>query len=328
MPRVLFINSTEFDYIQDLTYKGLVKVLGLQNVVDYPWSMHFHIKRRVYPRNLGYVSGSVTSIFKSMTFSMNEFDLVIVASAKPKCFETYLHIIKKIPSSMPVIFLDGGDFSDIGGDFIRLNCHALFKNAIAIRPFDKIFKREYLVNTQYPDNVYPFPFSFDFDNFDFNKKYPLKYDVSFWAVESDPIRTKVLELLEDKFDCKMNGSIRNQSYRKYKRKGYSYLNELKSCKIILNFRGSGWDTLRYWETTGIGRFMISQRPMIEIQDNFDDRKEIVFCRDDLSDLIDLCKYYLENEEERENIAKNAFEKAKNNHSYIHRAKYLLEKVFQ
>lgn len=327
--KVLFINSNKPDYLQDLTYKGLVKVLGLSNVVDYPWNIHFHIKRQVYPMNLGYVPGSVKSIFKTIALSPNKFDLVIVASAKPGCFKTYLQIIKKISSSTPVIFLDGGDFSDVGGDLIRLGGYDLFKNALAIRSFDKIFKREYVTNIQYPDNVYPFPFSFDFDRFDFsNIRLQLKYDVSFWAVESDPIRTKALEILEDKFDCKLNGTIRSQSFKKYQRKGEAYLNELKACKIILNFKGTGWDTMRYWESTGIGRFMISQRPKIVIPDNFRDGKEIVFCKDDLSDLIDLCKYYLQNEEERETIAMNALEMAKARHSYIHRAEYLLEKVFQ
>lgn len=93
--------------------------------------------------------------------------------------------------------------------------------------------------------------------------------------------------------------------KEYTRKGLRYLEELKSCKIVLNFRGVGWDTLRYWETPAIGRFMITQRPRIVIPDNFRDGKEIVFCKDDLSDMIDLCQHYLENDEERETIARDA-----------------------
>ncbi|MBF8251225.1 MAG: hypothetical protein HW382_853, partial [Deltaproteobacteria bacterium] len=34
-PRILFINSDEPDYLQDLTYSGLMKVLGAEDVVDY-----------------------------------------------------------------------------------------------------------------------------------------------------------------------------------------------------------------------------------------------------------------------------------------------------
>ncbi|MBM2839164.1 MAG: glycosyltransferase family 1 protein [Deltaproteobacteria bacterium] len=324
-PRILFINSDEPDYLHDLTYSGLMKVLGAEDVVDYPWNPHYHIKHRTYPRNLGYTPNS---LFKSLAskFSSKEYDAVIVASAKPECFVEYLKVSKDIPSSTPVIFIDGGDFSYIGGDLTRLKAPHLYKEAVSKRPFDLIFKREYLVDGDYPANVIPFPFSFNFNIKDIPIPNSLKYDVSFWAVESDPIRTAALTLLEDKFDCRENGTVHNQVFKKYKRKGLRYLEELKSCKIVLNFRGVGWDTLRYWEAPAIGRFMISQKPKIVIPDNFRDGKEIVFCKDDLSDLIDLCEFYLKNEELRETIARNAFELAKTSHSDVARAKYLLMKI--
>lgn len=328
MPKLLFINSKESDYLQDLTYSGLVKVLGAENVVDYPWNPYYHIKyRRVYPRNLGYAPNSLFSSLSSR-FSSSDFDAVLVGSTKPKCFQSYLRIMSRIPVSTPVIFIDGGDYSNIGGDMERLNALHLYDEAVAKRPFDLIFKREYLQNIDYPDNIMPLPFSFNFDSFKPKlSKDSFKYDVSFWGVESDPVRTKALDLLQDRFDCRDNGTVRNQVFKKYKRKGLRYLEELGSCKIVLNFRGGGWDTLRYWEAPAVGRFMISQRPGIVIPDNFRDGKEIVFCRDDLSDLIDLCTYYLENDSEREIIAKNAFELARRHHSDEARAKYLLGKVF-
>lgn len=328
MPEILFINSKESDYLQDLTYSGLVKVLGVENVVDYPWNPNYHIKRRSYPRNLGYTPNS---LFKSLAskFSSKDYSAVIVASAKPECFVEYLKISKNIPSSTPAIFIDGGDFSDIGGDLTRLKSPHLYKEAVSKRQFDLIFKREYLADTEYPANVVPFPFSFNFEIIRHNSfSNSLKYDVSFWAVESDPIRTAALTLLEDKFDCRENGTVRNQVFNKYKRKGLKYLEELKSCKIVLNFRGVGWDTLRYWETPAIGSFMISQRPKIVIPDNFRDGEEVVFCKDDLSDLIDLCEFYLKNEKVRETIAGNALALARACHSDVARARHLLGTIFK
>lgn len=41
--KVLFINSRSADYVQDLTYSGLVKLLGLKNVVDYRWNQKYHV---------------------------------------------------------------------------------------------------------------------------------------------------------------------------------------------------------------------------------------------------------------------------------------------
>jgi spore maturation protein CgeB len=115
-------------------------------------------------------------------------------------------------------------------------------------------------------------------------------------------------------------------FRKYARKGEKYLQELQRCKIVLNFRGVGWDTLRYWETPAVGRFMISQKPGIVIPDNFVDGTEIIFCKDDLSDLIELCEYYLQRDVERESIADNARKAARERHSDVSRAQYFLQKI--
>lgn len=327
MPKILFINSQDVDYLQDLTYSGLVKVLGRERVVDYPWNPRYHIKYHSYPLNLGY---RPSSIFSSLVYryTIKEYDAVIIGSAKPKCFFAYLKISQKLPLSTPVIFIDGGDFSDIGGDLTRLKSPYLYAQTVAIRPFDFIFKREYLIDADYPSKVIPFPFSFNFDLLESNlSPVGFKYEVSFWAVESHPIRNKVLTLLEKRFDCRQNGTVHNQIFKRYNRKGVKYLQELKSCQIVLSFRGVGWDTLRYWEIPALGRFMISQQPRIIIPDNFRQGKEVVFCKDDLSDLIDLCDYYLKNESEREVMAKNALFLAKTYHSDVARANYLLGKIF-
>jgi len=93
---------------------------------------------------------------------------------------------------------------------------------------------------------------------------------------------------------------------------------------VLNFPGAGWDTLRYWEVPALGRFMISQKPRIAIPHNFKEGQEVVFCRDDLSDLIELCQYYLDHPQEREAIARAAEAKAREKHSDEARAKYIME----
>ena len=115
----------------------------------------------------------------------------------------------------------------------------------------------------------------------------------------------------------------NQQFKKYARKGKFYLEELKRCKVVLNFRGVGWDTLRYWEVFGLSTFLISQKPNIVIPDEFIAGKELIYCKDDLSDLIELCEYYLKDTAAREKIAKAGFLKAKESHSTEARCNYLL-----
>jgi len=319
--KILYINRNKFDYLQDLVYTGLVKTLGSSNVVELPWNNKFHINFKKYPKNIGLYKGA---LFQSVLnrFTAKEFSMVIVASCHPDTLTTYLDIVETLPSTVITVFLDGGDWPDVAGDLDRLGGKSLYEKVLSIRPFDHIFKRECLVDKSYDDNVHPLPFAFNFDRLPAVNG-EKKYDVAFWAVESHPIRTSVLSLIQEQFDCKENGSIKDQVMKKYKRKGDFYLQELARCKISLNFRGAGWDTLRYWEVPALGGFMISQKPGIVINNNFIDGEEIVYCKDDLSDLVDLCRYYLKNENERDRISKKAFDKMKNYHTDIHRAREIL-----
>lgn len=321
--KILYINSHSADYVQDLTYAGLVHVLGFSNVIDYRWNKKYHVPYKKYPKNLGYIPGS---FIPSLTrFNRGKYDLVMVGSAKVGSFETYLKIIDSIPASVPVVFIDGGDQSIIANDLVIYQRPELYPQILEKRPFDIIFKREMLIGQDYGDNVHPLPMSFNHDrvrHYDVVKK----YDVSFWAVESDAIRVKALDLLQDKFDCAANGTVRNQVFSQYKRKGDFYLEELARCKIVLNFRGGGWDTMRYWEVPAVGSFMISQRPQFVIPHNFEHEKHVVFCQDDLSDLIDLCDYYLKHNDKRERIAKQGRQHLLQYHTDVHRAEYILQTI--
>jgi hypothetical protein len=322
--KILFINSHSADYVQDLTYSGLVKKLGKSNVVDVKWNKKFHINYKKYPKNLGFVKNSLfASLLNRFTSS---YDAVFVGASKVDCFEQYIQIAPHIDKNTPVIFIDGGDGYGIGSDLTVYGYPELYEKSQKVRPFDYIFKREYLLSNVYAENVFPLQISFRLDRLPILPDEKI-YDVSFWAVETGgDIRTRVLNLLEDKFDCSENGTKRNQKFSKYSRKGEFYLQELKRCKIVLNFRGGGWDTMRYWEVPAVGSLMISQKPQIDIPNNFEDKKHVVFCKDDLSDLVELCEYYLEHEDEREQIASAGKEHLEKFHTDLNRVEYILEKA--
>lgn len=319
--KILYISRNKSDYLQDILYTGLVKVLGVSNVVDLPWNNKFHLNFKKYPRNMGLCKNTVVSSLLSR-FRSKDYSLVIVASCHPDTLKSYLELIHKIPKTVPTVFFDGGDWPEVTGDLDRVGGRELYEEVMSIRPFDYIFKREYIIDKAYEKNVYPLPFAFNFDRKP-KLEVGFKYDVAFWAVESHPIRTQALDLVENKFDCKANGTVRNQVMKKYKRKGAFYLQELASCKVSLNFRGAGWDTLRYWEVPALGGFMISQKPGIVINNNFEDKKDIVYCRDDLSDLLELCEYYLDHDDERQAIASSALDRMRAYHTDAHRAEEVL-----
>ena len=204
-----------------------------------------------------------------------------------------------------------------------MNFDSLFDEVCRKQKITLIFKREYLAECEYDTHVFPLPFAFRPVNFQSNA-HNKRFQVVFWAVESDPIRTAALKLVQDKYDCKENGTTTGQVFRHYKRRGKFFLEELSSSKIAYNFKGVGWDTLRYWEVPGVSSFMVSGVPHIKIPNNFRDKEHAVFCKDNLSDLLPLTDYYLNHEEEREGIARNGAVHVERYHTYTKRAQYFLD----
>ncbi len=324
--KILFIASKKYDYLQDAIYSGLVKQLGWKNVHTLSFYRNYIFSIKKYPRNIGYEKH--TLLTKKLFFNkFRDYDLVILASCKPDAFKDYISILPHLSGHTKTAFIDGGDASPIGGDLTRLGQSELWDLAHQ-RPFDYIFKREYLKTQVYDKNVFPCPFAFNYNVIKTISRPSLAYNVTFWAVESHPIRTKALNLIADKYDCQANGTTTNQNFYKYKRKGDKYLEELQKAKITLNFRGGGWDTLRYWEVPALGRFMVSQVPGIVIPNNYEHEKHAVFIHQDLSNLVEICDYYLKNEEKREEIAKRAEIHTKEFHTDIARSKYMLKTIYE
>ena len=104
--------------------------------------------------------------------------------------------------------------------------------------------------------------------------------------------------------------------------GDDMVNAINSYKIHFNKNIADDINYRTFETTGCGTFLITNyTPGLEKL--FDIGKEIVVYND-LNDLDNKVKYYLENEEEREKIANAGYERSKTDHTYYERAKTLVD----
>lgn len=320
--RLLFINSLKADYVEDQLVAGLTQTLGKDNVCLFPVNKNYYYSRRPYPRNLG-VCRSISDFIKERLsigrqLRQFNFDAVVIGSIKR---DTLLHlesIQAYLPKGIPVILVDGGDWPEIGGDAKRMQFEDLYTKLINPLNVRLVFKREYLQDKHYPPHVIPFTMAFTpARHF---QKQAERYDVTCWCVESHESRTRALAILEDRYDCRANGSVRGQTFRNYKRKGNRYLEELSASRIACNFRGVGWDTLRYWEIPGVQSLMISARPRIVIPDNFIHEQHVVYCNDDLSDLTDKIDYYLKHEDERHAIASAGHTYLMQHHTYLNRTK--------
>lgn len=326
--RLLFINSGKADYVEDQLVSGLTQILGKDSVELFPRNIKYYFPRRPYPRDMGLCRNSADYFLDKFSglrrIKRGEYDAVVIGSTKKDTFAAFLSLSPLLSRNIPVVYVDGGDWPEIGGDAERMRFSGLFKEIREQWKFSVIFKREYLVNKYYDKNVIPFPMAFPR-----NKKIGIsaaKYDVTCWCVESHAIRSTALNILENRYDCRLNGTTKGQQFRSYKRKGNNYLRELSASKIACNFRGAGWDTLRYWEIPALKAFMISTKPQIIIPNDFKSGEHVAFCQDDLCDLTKLIDYYLRNSAERVQMADNANRHLNKYHTNIQRAELFVEEL--
>ena len=318
---ILYITTPENDYLQDLLLSGLIQKLGHHRIHDVPFSKRIYFPRKTYPAVM--IKRKRLSLVKRLfrAFQPENIGLVIVASCKPLACELYKTLLPKIPQDVPRVFIDGGDRREIGGDLDRLAAPTLFDDIESIRPFDLIFERELFKDDDHDRHLLPLQLGFAPD-FIPQAQEPT-YDVTFWCVESNPIRSAVLDRLQPHFDCVANGSVRGQNFRKYKRKGKRYLEELARCNIVINFPGVGWDCQRYWEAPSVGAAMVSPSTPLIIPNDFEDETHIVRCADDGSDIIDVCQRLLDEPERRQRIAQAGQEWALTHHTDVARAQAVL-----
>jgi len=305
-----------------MVYAGLVELLGQACVLDTPFKLAFRYSRKPYPRNLGIVPGQLG---KRLGMMLRRFEptAVVVASCKPRCFAQYNTLLPHLPPGIPHVFMDGGDWAPLGGDLARLGAPTLWQETMQRRPFDLILKREMLLAQTHPPEVVAYPYAVQAAHLPAGPLPAAKYQVTFWAAESDPIRAQALALLENRYDCRANGTVPGQTFRKYPRKGDTYLAELRAARIVLNLRGVGHDTLRYWEAPAVGTCMVSTLPPIHIPNNFEHNRHVAFVQNDLCDLLPTLDALLADEPRRARMAAQARTFALAHHTHVHRAQELL-----
>lgn len=137
-------------------------------------------------------------------------------------------------------------------------------------------------------------------------------------------RQRALTELSKKFSVNVySNSDFSDLYRVCKKGAVDYWQELplvfRQSKINLNFTIPNIKSgipLRVWDVLAAGGFLMTNY-QAELPYYFEEGKELV-CFDGVDDLCEKVEYYLENEEERMEIAKNGYEKVRHHHSYRHR----------
>ena len=114
------------------------------------------------------------------------------------------------------------------------------------------------------------------------------------------IREKAVGVLNRQNSFNFEGGMKKVSY-------LEFLKEVAQSKICIDLPGLGDFCFRLVNYLSIGTCIIAYPHRTTLHVPLIDRKHIVYVKEDFSDLVELCQYYLENDREREEIARNARE---------------------
>ncbi len=355
--RILFLCDDQFDYVSDPLYIGLSRVLGNEQVADYPYKPLYHDPRE---KNwyLAQRPGARWSREQVLDLLRDRaFDLVCLASFRPSCLEECAKLYGKVPFP-PMVFVDGADDA-----FIRHDIAARY-------PIGLYFKRDYIWSLGHPvrqmaarrwsfrrdpalfERAIPLPLSIVLDALPDIGAVPKDVDVSYTGRASHPRRVKAVEILSHLNGVRFEGGVyaapddrqyklvrgtfrrlwtkltdggpASESDRSKQKSPDAYYREIARSKIAVAIRGGGWTpSPRYYEIVAMNTLLISDVPEAEIPNNFVHRRHAVFCRPDLRDLESLVRYYLREEGEREAVVREGHAHLLKYHTCERRADYFL-----
>lgn len=318
---LLYLCHSGIDYLQDGLYHGLVSLLGKERVVDWPRQARYHERVAAPIPSLGFFPQAEperprTAWALRRQLRGGRYGLVVIAAGRRSAFRAWRDALDAC-SQLPAVFVDGGDHVELAGQLAWERKTSLRQDVLNARPFDLIFKREH----RGPDVNHPkiLPIAFCLPENYFQPPappIPKRREVVFWGNTSSASRAVAVEKLKTVRDFARNRTV---EFR-----GEEFMRALAATKVCLGFWGAGDDTMRYWEIPCAGSFLLAQKPRPPIPDNFIDRREAVFVRDDLSDLVELANHYCDHDDEREAIARAGREKFLKCHTTRARAKYFLE----
>ena len=110
------------------------------------------------------------------------------------------------------------------------------------------------------------------------------------------LRARAVGMLSDARDIRYVGAGPRVRYSRF-------LREAASARLSLDLPGNGPFTFRVAEFLGLGTCLVAPRYVTALHERLEPGVHYVQIADDLSDLLDVCSYYLSHENERAKIAR-------------------------
>ncbi len=344
--KILWLVHLEPDYGESMVYDGLCKILGDDNVVDFPYKYTLHGEMEfVQNKNVKrYLEASNTPVgfngidpksyltqpgqhsrpydwiipHKGIDYDYADildmcntkyFDLIVLAHPRSVAMwflELLFRDLGNLHEKAPVVMCDFEDYYELRHDIFQK-----FNINLA-------FKASYVQNEL---NIYGLPLCspiIDNPNFRFDDSHKTIHVTARWGI-SHPLREKVLnEIRQVQAIVHASAGI---SYREY-------LNEIALSKIGVSMGGHGSlnrNPNRQWEIPSYRTMMLCEDPSINYANPFENGKHCAFFDPNVDgDVKRKLEYYINHEDERQAIAEAGHEHLKKYHTTVARAKYFLE----
>lgn len=317
------------DYLHYMLTDGLVQILGEENVVMYPFKKAYAGEVDDWYMLDDGKNGFTAPLEQSRCWESlpklgiedvieeiksGAFEYVVFFSARTYAVKAVEELRERI-NLPPVVFIDGEDYDVIRSDIIARYSPICY------------FKRE-LTTDLSSHGIFPLPFSAITNNLpdvDDTKK---DIDVFFSCGRTHPLRDEVLrKLLRLKKEKSINFIGGSEPSLPEQNTGFrltcrDYHSHIARSKIAISVRGYGRDTVRRWEIPTWNTLHLCDKLDILIPDDFTEGENIVY----FGDLEEKVMYYLENNEERERIARKGKEHLWKYHTTAARARYFLSTI--
>jgi hypothetical protein len=331
--KVLFVARDYPDYLQDAVYHGLVNLLGPKNVIDYPFISRYHDKPKDdFNFPICHFNFTETpKVGEEVLDRLDEFDAIVFGWSRGETGQTINKILAR-NSTATTVFLDGEDHPFIRGVFNKVDLY--FKREIltryvlshglgwrryyhTLRFLKEPLARAVGLATPKSKGIIPLPFGII--DIGYNPVKSKEYDATFLAAKSSPVRTKVLEKIQE---------LKAQGYNIFlpnRRLSWTeYFDTLSKSRFSVCIRGAGYDTYTYWCIPYTNSVLLTETPKIVIPNNFENGKEAIFAEPET--IAQKLKQLIDDKVDDAAIAEAGREKLLKQHTSVYRAQTVLEKI--
>ena len=277
--KILYIAHEESCYCGSFIFNGLCELLGPDNVLTYPPKLSYYGQTHRY--SIPGIENGLTSPLPWMSFNdpasvelddatvrsmirCGDFKFVVVESVRSTAVSTFESLRDDITAAcLPVALVESDDYDGFDERNIkRIMPHLYFKRELRKKKYDSpAISRSF--GSVHHTKVIGFPFSCPITAINRIHTQSEAYDVFFscgnTTDHTDNMRQRVADAIRnnaERLGLNVFVAVSPDRSRSEGAPGLlpwdKYIAAMKASKILINCRGFGHDTVRFWEAAGCG----------------------------------------------------------------------------